>query len=196
LREYGGSTLNHCGAGRLPGGKLRPHDNVRLHVGSKFARLAASCATACGGPSFDGAVFRNGELAFRVRGIPEAWRRLDASDALLAFRDDGTPATILINGRCGKDGDDVPLPALTHHLFLQFTHRTITDEKRLELDGREAMYTELTARLDGVEKLFSVFVLKKNGCVYDFVHIARPSSPPDGRERFVAFVEGFATIKP
>jgi hypothetical protein len=72
----------------------------------------------------------------------------------------------------------------------------IENEVKLDLDGREALQTQLLAKLDGVAKRYEVFVLKKNGCVYDFIHVAPPDAPADGRRRFVAFVQGFATIKP
>ncbi len=68
----------------------------------------------------------------------------------------------------------MPLTALTHHLFLHFTDRELASQKTVELDGREALRSELTARLDGVPKHFVIYVLKKDGCVYDFMHIAPP----------------------
>jgi hypothetical protein len=157
---------------------------------------AVVCATGCGGSRFDGGVFENADLAFRTRPVPAEWRKIEAEGALLAFRDDATPASVVVNGRCGKDGDDVPLEALTHHLFLAFTDRVIESQTRVELDGREALRTELLAKLDGVEKRFTAVVLKKNGCVYDFVHVAPPAAPEGGRRSFLAFVEGFSTIKP
>jgi hypothetical protein len=153
-------------------------------------------SSGCAATAFDGRVYDNGELAFRLSAVPAEWRPLDADGALLAFRDDTVPASIVVNGRCGKDGDDVPLEALTHHLFLQFSDRVIENESKIDLDGREALETELRAKLDGVEKRYDVFVLKKNGCVYDFVHVAPPAASADGRRRFVAFVQGFTTIRP
>jgi hypothetical protein len=39
-----------------------------------------------------------------------------------------------------------------------------------------------------------VVVLKKDGCVYDFVHIAPPGASEATRERFMAFVRGFSTV--
>ena len=160
------------------------------------AALGASVAGCGGGATFDGHVFRNDELSFRIPQAPEGWHPIDSEGALLAFRDDRTPASVAISGRCGKDGDDVPLEALTHHLFLEFTDRTVESQTRIQLDGREALHTELTAKLDGVEKRFTVFVLKKNGCVYDFVHVAPVAAGAEGRRQFVGFVEGFAAIKP
>jgi hypothetical protein len=170
--------------------------SYRRALGSACLALVGSCAAGCGATTFDGHVFKNADLSFRLVEVPSDWRRLDADDALLAFRDDSAPAIIVVNGRCGRDGDDVPLSSLTHHLFLQFSDRVIENEVKISLDGREALHTELLAKLDGVQKRFGVFVLKKNGCVYDFIHIAPPSAPAESREHFVSFVQGFSTISP
>ena len=97
-------------------------------------------------------------MAFRVGAVPDGWREIRADGALLAFRDAPAQATILVNGRCGLDGDDVPLTALTHHLFLHFTDRDVQRQERLKLDGREALATELVAELDGVPRRFIVYV--------------------------------------
>jgi len=89
--------------------------------------LLACVSTACAASTFDGHVYQNGPLRFRVGQIPSAWRAIDVEDALLAFRDDPMNATVAVNGRCGVDGDDVPLASLTQHLFLQFTDRQIVE---------------------------------------------------------------------
>jgi hypothetical protein len=153
--------------------------------------LALFLAVSCGGPSFDGHVYRSGDVAFRVGPVPRSWRAIEATGALLAFRDDEAVATVAVNGRCGLDGDDVPLGALTHHLFLQFTDRELVSQNRVDLDGRAALRTEMLAELDGVKKRYLVYVLKKNGCVYDFVYV---SPGDDGREEFERFVRGFGTL--
>ena len=165
-------------------------------LGSACLALAWSCIAGCGATAFDGHVFKNADLSFRFAQIPAEWRQIESDDALLMFRDDSAPASVVVNGRCGRDGDDVPLSALTHHLFLQFSDRVIENETKINLDGREALHTELLAKLDGVKKRYGVFVLKKNGCVYDFIHVAPPSASAESRERFVSFVQGFSTISP
>jgi hypothetical protein len=152
--------------------------------------------SGCGATAFDGRIYKNADLSFRLADVPAGWRRLEGDDALLAFRDDADLASIVLNGRCGRDGDDVPLQALTHHLFLSVTDRVIESEQKLSLDGREALHTELTAKLDGVDMHFVVFVLKKNGCVYDLVQIAPPSPSRESRDQFIQFVQGFSTIAP
>lgn len=149
---------------------------------------------SCGGPQFDGRVYRGEDMSFRLGRVPDAWRPIEVSEALIAYRDDAHGATIAVNGRCGKDGDDVPLQALTHHLFLHFTDRQIVSQEVLPMDGRDALRTELLAELDGVPKHFTVYVLKKDGCVYDFLHIADTGAPAEGRTEFERFVRGFATL--
>jgi hypothetical protein len=153
-------------------------------------------APACGGPRFDGQMYQDRELAFRVPPVPDGWRRLDADGPLLAFRDERASSTVAIGGRCHKDGDDVPLTALTHHLFINFTERRVVEQEEFELDGRAALHTGMLAKLDGVEKRVDVVVLKKNHCVYDFFHVAPTGEDAESRERFRAFVGGFATVRP
>jgi hypothetical protein len=156
--------------------------------------LVVGLALACGGASFDGSTYRGEGLAFRVGPVPASWRAIEIDQALIAYRDDTKNATVAVNGRCGKDGDDVPLQALTHHLFLHFTDRDVVSQRVLAMDGRDALRTELKAELDGVPKHFTVYVLKKDGCVYDFLHIADAGAPAEGRAEFERFVRGFATL--
>ncbi len=112
---------------------------------------------------------------------------------MLAFVDEPTGGTVSVYGRCGKDADDVPLTALTQHLLIGFTEREFGQQKVVQLDGREALHTIVHAKLDGVRTGLSLYVLKKDGCVFDLVFAAAPSSFDGGLPRFDAFVSGFAT---
>ncbi|MBN2192780.1 MAG: hypothetical protein JW751_08170 [Polyangiaceae bacterium] len=150
---------------------------------------------ACSKPGLQGQTYRDQEVAFRVGAVPSTWRPIELDQTRLAFRDDESRATIAVNGRCGQDGDDVPLTALTQHLFLVFTDRSLLSQEKLALDGRAALHTVVTARLDGVERRFSVYVLKKDGCVYDFLFIADPSTDTSAFAAFDRFVRGFTTIE-
>jgi hypothetical protein len=162
--------------------------------------LALACAAAlsagCGAETFRDSRYEGQGLAFRVGPRPDSWARLEASHGLLAFRDEGLNATVLLNGRCGVDGEDVPLEALRRHLFLQFTEREVDEERLLSFDGREALYTTLRAKLDGVPKRFAALVLKKDGCVYDFVLVSDPGSFARARADFDRFAMGFHTERP
>jgi len=158
------------------------------------ATLLALLLSSCASSGFEGNVYRDGEVHFRVGPVPSSWRRLEVEDARLAFRDDTANATVAVNGRCGLDGDDVPLSSLTQHLFLQFTDRAQISQAKVSLDGREALRTEISAALDGVKKQYLVYVLKKDNCVYDFMYIAADSAP-GSRAGFERFVQGFAALE-
>jgi len=154
---------------------------------------AALALPACQAP-FDGATYRGAGFAFRVPERPDSWQRIDAEGTSLAFRDAHGGATVAVNARCGKDAEDVPLEALTRHLFIQFTDREPSLEEKVPFDGREALHTVMTAKLDGVPKKFDVWVMKKDGCVYDLYLIAEPVRFDAIAGEFRKFVSGFATV--
>jgi hypothetical protein len=149
---------------------------------------------ACAGPSFQGGVYRTDDLAFRLGEIPPGYESVDAGNGRLAFRDERLKTTVLVNARCKMDGDDVPLVALTNHLFMTFTERETIEQKVEPLDGRDALHTLMRAKLDGGPKAFDVYVLKKDGCVYDFIDISSPETFERARPVFERFVLGFRTL--
>ncbi|MBM4360420.1 MAG: hypothetical protein FJ096_20120 [Deltaproteobacteria bacterium] len=160
-----------------------------------FVCLALVALAGCA-PRFDGRVYRGNGVAFAVATIPPSWQPLRDRDAALEFRDPDARATVLVNGRCGLASDEVPLSALTQHLFIDFTQRSLESQEVVPLDGREAMHTRLTALLDGVPMRFDVWVLKKDGCVYDLLYFAPPTSFDGGLPAFGELVRGFTTAVP
>lgn len=147
-------------------------------------------ASGCATTSFDGSRFDDGKLVFRVGALPPSYERLSPKGALLAFRDPSAGDVVLVNARCDKDGDDVPLEALRAHILLSFTEREIVAEEKRMLDGREALYTRLTAKLDGVQRAFHTLVVKKDGCVFDFVAFSPRDLDATG-PAFERLVQGF-----
>ena len=76
-------------------------------------------------------------------------------------------ATGAMNWVMGKAfPDDVPLEALTHHLFLHFTDRKLIRQERLTLDGRAALRTELNASLTANDLAASVAGPKRLSSAY------------------------------
>jgi len=179
-------------------------EQVQSRPGARWASWAALAAVALGAsacasaPQLEGNIYRGEGFAFRFN-PPEVegagWRRLEHSHAL-AYRHDAKQASILVHGRCGLDSDDVPLVALKNHMFLQFTDREVHEDEVVPFDGREALHTELTAKLDGVPMRYDHWVLKKDGCVYDLLYTAPPDRFDDGHGTFERLVAGFATLKP
>jgi hypothetical protein len=184
-------------------------------AGSVLAGIAASGA-GCGGAARGldgGGVYRDERVAFRVGPIPPEWRAVRVDAANLAFRDETHRASVLVNARCGRKDQDTPLVSLTAHLLMGTTEREFASEETIPFDGREALHSRLTAKLDGVPLAYDVYVLKKDGCVYDFVHVSdrrqakaqpqvpqaqasapAPESAPAPNAAFDAFVQGFHTL--
>ena len=156
----------------------------------------AFCASCAGTPqkSFDGSVYRDGPVAFQVPPAPQQWRAVSVTEGSLAYRDDAHGASILVNGRCRRPDEGTPLVALTNHLLMGSTAREVTVAETVPFDGREALHTKLRAKWDGVPIAFDIYVMKKDGCVYDFVYMGDPSAHDDGVRAFESFVRGFRTL--
>jgi hypothetical protein len=148
----------------------------------------------CGVGGLNNGVYRGEGFAFQIREPGDGWKRLDANPAALAYRNERSNASMMINARCGKDGDDVPLIALTNHLFLMFTDKDVQTQEVVPFDDREAMHTVMNAKLDGVPMTYDVWVLKKDGCVYDLLYLAPEASFGEAHGAFEQLVRGFATV--
>jgi hypothetical protein len=157
-----------------------------------FGLLLAGCLGTSS--SFDGKVYRRGPLAFAMQ-PPSSWRAIPAAGATLAFEEGAS--VIFVNARCPGAEGDVPLEALRNHLLAGTTEREFISEAREPLDGREALHSRVRAKLDGVPRFYDVYILKKDGCVYDFVHVGPEASEAsaNGRRRFDAFVHGFHCLE-
>ena len=166
------------------------------------AALLFTCTAilACGGSkargTFEGGVYRDGDkIAFSLPPPPAGWRAIDVKDASLAYRDDDNSASVLVNARCLSADDRTPLVALTNHLLIGATERKYLSQEVEPFDGREALHTKLEAKWDGVPMAIDVFVLSKDGCVYDFVYVGAPGTFDSGAQKFESFVRGFRTLK-
>lgn len=171
---------------------------MRLGPQGVFFLLLFTANGACSGGktrgTFEGNVFRNGKIAFQLPERPPGWRRVEVDDASLAFRDDEHAASILLNARCLSADDRTPLVALTNHLLIGATEREYIAQSPEPFDGREALHTKLKAKWDGVPMFIDVFVLSKDGCVYDLVYFGAPNGYEGGAASFERFARGFRTL--
>lgn len=184
---------------------LTSHSVARFWIRGKVRRLVASVCIVqalwwvwgCAKKPFDGVEYRDREVAFRLGTLPAGLQQLKSDDALVTLQDDELGVTMMVGARCGQDSDDIPLRALVQHLFIQFTDRHQLSEREFQLDGRAALEMEIEAKLDGVSRHFVVTVLKKDGCVYDMVHVdggGQGSGLVQSRQDFRTMVSGFHTL--
>jgi len=155
-----------------------------------FAGPLASLSACAHGDSLEGGVLRKGELLVHVGPIPSAWRRLPVDGADLAFRDEPHEGSALFDVRCHNRDDDAPLAVLTEHLIMGTTGREFESETVLPFDGREALRTVLRAKLDGVPMQYDIYVMKKDGCLYDLVYVAPLARFAAGDADFERFAQG------
>lgn len=159
-----------------------------------LATLAAFVTACAHAETFDDGVLRKADLTVRVGPLPPSWRRIHVEGADLAFRDDPREASALFNVRCGRRDDDAPLSALTDHLIMGTTAREVDHQETIPFDGREAMRTLVRAKLDGVPMQYEIYVMKKDGCVYDIVYVAPPGRFADGAPDFERFTQGVHAV--
>lgn len=117
------------------------------------------------------------------------------TDASLAFRDDVREASVLVNARCKGEGERTPLVALTNQLIIGSTDREFRSQEVEPFDGREALHTQVQAKFDGVPMALDLFVVSKDGCVYDLVYTAPPAVYAEGAPEFERFARGFRTLR-
>lgn len=141
-----------------------------------FAFGSAGSLLACGGSAYEGSVYRDPEAAFEVPPPPQGWTALDIEGSNdLAWASDQLAAVIQVNASCDP-ALDIPLRSLTQQLLIGFTEREVLNEETVPMDSREALRTHLYAKLDGVRRELLLYVLKKDGCVYDFSLVAPPGT--------------------
>lgn len=145
--------------------------------------------SACGGASFQNGVYRDAEASYRVGTLGGGWHALAVgAHNDLAYEHRSSRSIVQVNATCDP-GSDVPLVALTNHLLVGFTERDVRQQELVPLDRREALRTEVIARLDGVARHILFYVMKKDDCVYDLTLIA----PSDAAfETSVVDFESFA----
>jgi hypothetical protein len=159
----------------------------RLLLSLALVVVLQACAH---GDGFDGAVLRKGELVVHLGPVAPNWRRIEVEGADLAFHDDAREASTLFDVRCGRRDDDAPLSVLTDHLIMGTTERQFDTQETVPFDGREALHSVLRAKLDGVPMQYEIYVMKKDGCVFDIVYVAPPDRLAQGAPEFERFVHG------
>ena len=147
---------------------------------SSLLLLALLCLTAvsCASTGLHDGEYRDAQVRYTLGAPGPGWAPLSVEDANAAWIQTDTQATLLVNAHC-QGVDDAPLEALSRHLVFGMTERKVSHQERLMISRREALETELTAKLDGVPRKLKMLVLKKDGCVYDVVL----ASPPEAFQR-------------
>ena len=154
---------------------------------------SALAASACGGAAFANGVYDDGVVRYRVGPRGSNWSRVEVEDNDLAFHDPAL-GTISVNSTC-QEYEDVPQVALVNHLLMGTTERRFRTEETVTVDARAARHVVVDLELDGVPVTLEIFLVNRDGCVYDLTYIAGRDAYARGRGAFEAFVQGFAVLE-
>ena len=139
-------------------------------------------------------MLHKGDVSVRFGPVPAGWTSIAVQGADVAYRDESHEGSVLFDVRCHDRDNDAPLPSLTEHLIMGTTARDVQHEDTIPFDGREALHTLMTAKLDGVPMQYDIYVMKKDGCVYDLAYLAPPAAFSRGAPEFERFVASFSTV--
>ena len=154
--------------------------------------LAGSGLLGCASAGFHGGVYEDQYVTYRLTAPSPGFTRVEVGDNDLAFRRDGY-GTIGVNSTC-TEYEDVPDVALVNHLLFDTTSRKFTTEETVTLDGRGARHVVARVELDGVPVELEIYVMKKDGCVFDLTHVRSTQAPPQARATFLALVQSFSVV--
>ena len=158
-----------------------------------FGALLTCALGSCGlRGELNGAVYRDGAIAFRIGALPVRWQRVQVSGGQLAFHH-AEGGTILAHASC-EPRDDASLNVLTKHLLFGIEQRREEAATPLSMDGRQALRTRLIGTLDGVIVALDLVVVKKDGCTYDLELASSPQVFALRDRDFEQFFAGFARI--
>lgn len=157
------------------------------------ALFVTSLTAACGGTTFHDGVFDDGVVRYRVGALPASFTRIAVDENDLAWNDPSL-GTIGVNSTC-SEYEDVPETALVNHLLFDTSQRTFRLEENATLDGRGARHVVVDLELDGVPISIELYLVRKDGCVYDLTFIAARDRFEQGRAAFASFVRSFAVIE-
>jgi hypothetical protein len=124
----------------------------------------------------------------------DAWRPVREEDVgkgiQVAWIERETVSMIQIHAQCDEHGDS-SLAQYTDHLRIDWTDWEIIEQEEGQLIGRAALRTLVDAELDGIARRNEVWVVKKNGCIFDLIYSAPPADFAAGRGDFQRVVQGF-----
>jgi hypothetical protein len=132
-----------------------------------------------------------GQVCYIVGALPPSWRLVEQRGGAIGFFSDEAGAVIESNVTCGSQDEAAPLAALTNQLLIGYTERRVRAQALVPLAGREALHSLVDAKLDGVPTRLDLYVLKRNGCVFDLSFAVPANRQGRGERDFAEFVAGF-----
>ncbi len=88
-------------------------------------------------------------------------------------------------------GQDPSLQSVRSGVLSTLSEAEVTSEDKRPYNGREALRSEASGKVDGVVTRLDLMIFKKNNCLYIITYVALPDSYDADRKHFENFLEGF-----
>ena len=132
-----------------------------------------------------------GDVCYHFGALP-GWRVIRQKGGAIAFFNDQTNTVAQANATCRDDAEVASLEVLMRHLLIGYTEVHARSSERVWVADREALHDVYDARLDGVPVVLDLYVIKRNGCIFDLSLAAAPDDYDTERAAFTRFVAGFS----
>ena len=149
--------------------------------------------TGCAGRRIENGVYHS-DKGYRLTLPGPDWSVAADSKADLELRHQDGLAAMLANAECDDRAKSRSAGLLLGQLLIGLHDRATIEQNEVSLNGRQALHRVLDGRVaaDGAPTRIEAYVLKEQGCVYDFAYAAPPASFEAWRADFRRFVESFA----
>ena len=149
--------------------------------------------TGCAGRRIENGVYHS-DKGYRLTLPGPDWSVAADSKADLELRHQDGLAAMLANAECDDRAKSRSAGVLLGQLLIGLRDRAPIEQTEVSVNGQQALHRVLDGRVaaDGAPTRIEAYVLKDQGCVYDFAYAAPPASFEAWRADFRRFVESFA----
>jgi hypothetical protein len=149
--------------------------------------------SGCAGRRIENGVYHS-DKGYRLTLPGPDWSVAADSKADLELRHQDGLAAMLANAECDDRAKSRSAGLLLGQLLIGLRDRATIEQNEVSVNGQQALHRVLDGRVDadGAPTRIEAYVLKDQGCVYDFAYAAPPASFEAWRADFRRFVESFA----
>lgn len=149
--------------------------------------------TGCAGRRIENGVYHS-DKGYRLTLPGSEWSVAADSKADLELKHQDGLAAMLANAECDDRARARSADLLLVQLLIGLHDRATIEQNEVSVNGHQALHRVLDGRVtaDGAPTRIEAYVLKDQGCVYDFAYAAPPASFEAWRADFRRFVESFA----
>lgn len=155
--------------------------------------VLCGCVAARAG-SYDSGSQRmcQGKHCYRTGQLASQWQVVHAEQASVSYFNPDLHAIIESNASCRDDADTTPLEAVTTRLLNGYTDANYRKSEKVPRISREVLHSVIEAKLEGAPMMLDLYVIKRQGCIFDLSFAAPPAQFSAGSTAFAQFVQGFA----